>query len=315
MRIVIAGGTGFIGKALTHYFLKKNADVIIIGRDKRKIQSLFSSQVTSVNWNEFSEEGKDLLLTSDLVINLAGTNIASKRWNIKRKRDLIDSRVSTTKMLAEACAALGKNSPPLFNASALSIYGLQKNIDHLHPCKEDNPINYSEYPDFASEITKKWEKATEPAKREGVRVVNMRFALVLGKGGLLTKLYLPYQLGLGGIIGPGDQPFPWIALFDLLQAVDFLFHHSDIEGPVNFVAPECISQAQFAKAFAKTIHRPCFLRIPPSFLRTFLGEMADVLLLNGQCVYPQILLNNKFQFQYPDIKHALEAIFTVAHPG
>src|SRR5262249_41995882 len=158
--------------------------------------------------------------------------------------ELIESRVSTTKMIAEKCAKLAQNSPPLFNAGGLSIYGLHKHLDVTHAFTEKSPINFYAYADFASRINKEWEKATHIASKAGVRVVNMRFALVLDKqGGFLAKLYPAYRMGLGGIFGSGSQPFPWIALTDLISAIDFLYQHPNISGPVNFASPQCITQA------------------------------------------------------------------------
>lgn len=313
MRIIIAGGTGFIGQALVDYFFKKNHELIIIGRDKEKIKNLYQgkNRVYALSWDEFFEQKKDTILTSDLIINLAGANIAQKRWTKKRKHEIIASRVQTTKALAETCALFGSNSPPLFNASAVGIYGLQKPIagHPLIPFKESDPIDFEVATDFVSEITHAWEKATHIARDHHVRVVNMRFALVLDKKGLLAKLYPSYILGLGGPIGSGNQPFAFIALSDLVEAIEFLINKPEIKGPVNMVAPQSISQSEFAHTYAKVLHRPSFLWTPGFLLKLIFGKMAEELLINGQYAYPEVLLSNGFIFNYPTIESTLQHIY------
>jgi uncharacterized protein len=311
MKIVIAGGTGFLGQALTTHFLTHGHEITIIGRDRNKIKQIYGNQVTPFNWELLDREGKKLISLSNLIINLAGVNIAENRWTKKRKQEIIESRLLTTRRLAEICALFGKNSPPLFNASAVGIYGLQKPTPQglPPPYDEDTHIDFNKYHDFVSQIVKTWERATHLARAQGVRVVNMRFAMILDKKGLLAKLKPIFLSGLGGPIGSGNQPFPWIALPDVIAAIDFLYDHPTLSGPINFISPTSISQKQFAKAFARILHRPSFLRIPAFFLKIIFGEMGNALLLNGQCAYPKVLLSNDFNFSYTDIDKTLEQIF------
>lgn len=311
MRIIIAGGSGFIGQALVSHFVEKGHELIIIGRDKNRIKSIFANQLETIDWEDFDQSGKDIILGSDLIINLAGANIAEKRWTPKRKAEIIESRVLTTQKLVNYCMKLENHSPPLFNASAVGIYGLQKPISGKLPksLSEDDPIDFDHANDFVSQIVKAWEKATHPAIKSNVRVVNMRFSPVLAKKGLLAKLKPSYLLGLGGPIGSGEQPFPWIALADLINAIDFLISKPQIRGPVNFVSPECISQQEFARAFAHALHRPSIIKTPAFLVKGIFGEMAEELLLNGQCAYPKVLLENGFTFKYTDIRTTLDTIF------
>lgn len=313
MRIVIAGGTGFIGQSLAHHFLSQHHELVIIGRDKDKIFTVYkkNSLITPFTWDEFEEQKKDVVLTADLIINLTGANIAEKRWSTKRKQEILDSRVLPTRTLANSCAIFGKDSPPLFNASAVGLYGLQKPITSTlpKPFKESDNLNLKNHSDFISKVGHAWEEATYPARDQGVRVVNMRFALVLDKKGLLAKLYPLFKLGLGGPIGSGNQPFPFIALSDLIAAVEFLIQHPLIRGPVNFVAPQCIQQKQFATAFASVLKKPGIMPTPAFLLKMVYGEMAEELLLNGQCAYPEVLLANGFKFKYPTIDATLQHIF------
>lgn len=308
MKILIAGGTGFIGQALTKHFMAKRIDVIILGRSHKKTQDIYGAGVKTLTWDELTQSSQEVLTEVDLCINLAGANIADKRWIPKIKQEILDSRVKTTSLLAKYCAQLGPKSPPLFNASAVGIYGIDS-LPNAH--EEDQPVFSEKAPDFLSQVARAWEEATLIASQQGVRVVNMRFALVLGKGGLLNKLKLPYSLGLGGVLGSGNQPFSWIALVDLIAAIDFLISKSSIQGAVNFVSPECITQKQFAKAFAHALKRPCFLKMPASILQILLGkQMADELLLNGQCASPKILLTHGFVFKFPNIAEALAHILS-----
>lgn len=306
---MIAGGTGFIGKELTHHFLKKGDAVTILGRDHHKIKKIFGDRTDALTWNTLQHLGAKVLEQTDLVINLAGTGIAEKKWTQKRKIELHDSRILPTQLIAQYCAQLA-NPPVLFNASGVGIYGLQEPSTSLPLAfDEDTQLNFSNHADFIVQLAQQWEKATQIASVKGVRVVNMRFAVVLGKNGLLKKLQLPFSLGLGGPIGSGHQPFSWIAVDDLINAIDFLVTANEIKGPVNFVSPQCLTQYQFAQAFAKILHRTSFVRTPAFLIKLLLGEMGNDLLLNGQCAYPKQLLTHHFIFQYPTINEALQHIY------
>jgi uncharacterized protein (TIGR01777 family) len=318
MKIIIAGGTGFIGQALTHHFLARGDELIIVGRSGQKIKNLFKNKVHAVTWDEFKKRKQEFISASNLVINLAGANIAEKRWTEERKEEIINSRVQATRTLSQACAQFRAASPPLFNASAVGIYGLKSiptynttmNTTQLPPSfSEEDPIDFENPTDFVSKVARAWEMATESAKSKGVRVINLRFGLVLDKKGMLAKLKLPFLLGLGGPIGTGNQPFPWVTLRDLISAVDFLFAQKHISGPVNIVSPQCVPQKEFAKAFASVLNRPSLLTTPRFLVELLFGEMGKELLLSGQCAYPAVLLSNGFIFRYENIRHALKYIF------
>lgn len=309
MHIILAGGSGFIGQALVKYF-RDNAHFTVIGRSTKKIRAIFNSSVQAINWDQFAKNPQ-LIENADLIINLTGANIGEKRWSNQRKLDIINSRVDTTQLLASACAAQLSSSPPLFNASAVGVYGLQRPENQgLPPALDENThINFNEANNFLSEVGRKWEKATEPAVNAGVRVVKMRFAVVFDhSGGVLKTLTIPFKLFMGGKIGRGNQPFSWIILEDLLRAIDFLIHQPNIKGPVNFVAPQGITQAELAEALGKALHRPTLLTTPSFAVRLFFGQMGEELLLNGQHVKPSVLLSHGFEFKYPEINTALETI-------
>jgi uncharacterized protein (TIGR01777 family) len=314
MRIIIAGGTGFIGQALVEHFLNRDHQLVILGRNKQKITNLYQGRlhrISALTWDEFRQKPSQILSTSDLVINLAGENIGQKRWSTKRKRKIFDSRIQTTTLLAESCAELGKDSPALFSASALSVYGPQTPLVSSlpPPFRENELVDFEKFTNFLTQIARSWEKVTHIAQAKNVRVVNLRFAVVLDKKGLIAKLIPAFKLGLGGPIGSGHQPFPFISLADLIRAIDFLINNPKIHGPVNFVAPECITQSQFAKNLAKALHRPVIFKTPSFLLKSVFGEMGEELLLNGQCAYPEVLLSNGFQFDYPTLEAILYHIF------
>lgn len=302
MKFIIAGGTGFIGRALTHRWLAVGHQIIIVSRSKEKIKKLFGNQVTAIEWSELN---RPMLENANAIINLAGTGIGDKRWTDKRKKEILQSRVQPTKQLAELCASIGTKSPALFNANGVGIYGSHE-INSIFT--EETPLDTTQ--DFLATVGREWENALQPAVAAEVRVVKMRFGVVLAKhGGALPKMALPFYFFLGGPIGSGEQPFSWIALSDLSAAIEFLLPKSEFSGVVNLVAPEAITQKQFAKALASILKRPAWLPMPTMAVKLLFGEMGKELLLSGQNVYPKRLLEMGFNFQSPDIQTALFSIY------
>jgi len=313
MTYIVAGGTGFIGRYLIPRWLSQGKKILVIGRDAQKIHEVFSTRVESLPWKDVKTQGPEIFSKSDFLLNLAGSNIAQQRWTKNYKEDLLKSRVETTELLSEICASLGSQSPPFFSADGVGIYGLQENAPTLPPAlTEDSPIHFHEHSPFISEIGGRWEKATELAKNHGVPVVNFRLGMVLGKkGGPLQKMQLPFQLGLGGPVGSGDQPYSWIHIEDVARALDFMLSHlNHFLGAVNLVSPHCVSQRLFAKTFGEVLHRPAILPLPAFVTKILLGApMAEELLLHGQHVYPKRLLEGGFTFKYADLKEALKEIY------
>ncbi|MDF2867174.1 MAG: Epimerase family protein [Gammaproteobacteria bacterium] len=305
MKYIIAGGTGFIGQALVRHWLQKGYKITVVGRSKNKIQTLFNNQVNGLTWEQLLQQPATSIQEARAIINLAGENIGTKIWSTQRKRILIESRVHPTKTLAKLCAKLGKNSPPLLNASGVGIYGLQDKLTDGAVFTENTPIDDIGQ-SFLTKIGQKWEEALKPAKDAGVRTVAMRFGVVLSlHGGVLKQLLPLYKLGLGGRLGTGQQPFAWISLIDLCAAIDFIIQHTELVGAVNLVAPHAITQYQLAVALSQALNRPCLFKIPAGLLKFFLGEMADELLLHGQRVVPQKLLAAGFLFQNANLASAL----------
>jgi len=308
MKILIAGGTGFIGRYLTEKYLNENHDVTIVGRTLNKIINTFGNRITGMTWDDLQNAGSNALRDYNLIINLAGATIGEKHWTEKRKQEIIESRTKTTAIISQLCAKLADQSPPLFNASAVGIYGMQKPeakglpsaLDETTDLKCDNP------PDFITRICCLWEAETNVAKQNNVRVVNMRFGVVFAKkGGALLKLALPFYLFVGGKIGNGQQPFSWVSIVDLARAINFLVEHKDITGPVNIVSPNCVTQNELAKYMGKVLQRPSLMPMPGFVLELMYGQMATELILNGQRAIPKVLQKHNFQFEYPDVHSAL----------
>jgi len=306
MKICIAGGTGFIGQALTRHLLQTGHKITIIGRDKQRIQKIFDPSIQALSWQELESQGKQALMDTDVIVNLSGASIADKRWSASYKETIFSSRITATQLLASLCAELQttSQSPALLNASAVGVYPA---YNQLQDQSDNEEQAIREPKSFLQRVAVGWESACEPAVAANCRVVKMRFAPVLSKtGGLLAKMLLPYRLGLGATSGNGLQPFPWISLTDICQVIDWLINHPEISGAVTCVSPERINQKTFSHALAQSLHRPHFMRIPGSLLRLGLGEMADELLLTGADVNCNKLLESSFQFQHPTIKDFLK---------
>ena len=245
MHRIIAGATGLVGNKLVAHWLDQKHKITVIGRNKKKMFSQFDNRVQVVEWPDVTPE---LFADAEVVVNLAGAGIAEKRWSSARKKVIVDSRVETTKKLVSILEIMGENSPPLFNASAIGVYGLQpQGLSLPERLDENTVIDFNAAPDFLALVGREWEKATQPAKDRGVRVVNLRFAVVLAKeGGALPMLARPFYFYAGGEIGSGLQVVSWVALADLIRAIDFLLPRVDVSGPVNIVAPESVRQREFA---------------------------------------------------------------------
>lgn len=307
MRILIAGGTGFVGRHLIPALLNDQHALFILGRDKAKINSLFSNKVHSLSWSELNNHDSG---NFDAVINLSGQNIGAGRWTDSVKQSIKNSRVLTTQQLAVWCSQT-KNPPHLYNASAIGIYGLQPTAAELtKPLTENTMIAWNKPTDFLSEIGQQWEQAAKPALDANVPVTLMRFAVVLKHNeGALKKMLPAFKFGLGGTLGSGQQAFCWVYIEDLINAILFLLKHPEITDAVNICAPECVTQKQFAQTLGKVLQRPTLITTPAWLLKMLFGQMAEELLLSGQHVYPEKLLASGFEFRYPTLESALRHDF------
>ncbi|KTC81664.1 TIGR01777 family oxidoreductase [Legionella brunensis] len=306
MKLLIAGASGFVGSELVKALLPQH-EITVLGRSQHKLQHHFSANVTQTTWDTLSNLDASHY---NAVINLSGHNIAASRWNDKIKQLLITSRVNTTTDLIHW--AIKQNAKPHFYcANAVGIYGLQKNGDPKI-LDEDTPIDFEHPKDFLSEIGIKWQRALEPALEHGMKVTITRFGVVLKKeNGMLKKLAPSFNLGLGSIVGDGEQVISWVHIDDVVGAYTFLLKHPGLTGVFNVTSPNPVSQAEFAKILAKTMHRPLWLKTPAFVIRTLFGEMGECLLLQGQRVIGKKLPQAGYQFHFPELAQALEKEFLI----
>lgn len=298
MKILIAGASGFIGRELT-LALSEMHQITVLGRDLNRLDRCFAKNIDKVSWDSLSDEDANRY---DLVINLSGANIGARRWSDAFKKELIESRTLTNKHLIQWISQT-KATPRFFCANAIGIYGAEEKSEHSFV--ETDPVKI-EPTDFLKQIGLAWEESLNPAVEKGIPVTTLRFGVVLKRGeGMLNKLELPFRLGLGSVLGHGDQAMSWIHYQDLIQAVKFLLEHPDETGPINLCAPFPLTQKEFAKCFAQVLNRPLLLKTPAWFVKSLFGEMGEYLLLRGQKVIPQRLTAMGFTFTYPDMKTAL----------
>jgi uncharacterized protein (TIGR01777 family) len=297
MKIVITGGSGFVGTHLADYLLKAGHHVIALGRStgQHRIhhQSYNYVAADTTRPGDWQNEFED----ADAIVNLAGTTIF-KRWTADYKKQIHESRILTTRNVVE-CLPRGK-SIILCSASGAGYYGSRGD----DPLTEDQKAG----DDFLAGVSVDWEKEALQAADEHLRVVVMRFGVVLGKGGgALAKMIPAFKLFAGGSMGSGKQWFPWIHLTDLMAAVQFILDNDQVNGPVNFCAPNQIRYRDLAKTLAEALKRPAVMPAPAFLIRLVMGEVADVFLASQRTV-PQKLLSHGFSFQYPHINDAIRAV-------
>lgn len=303
MRIVVTGGTGFIGRPLCERLVGLGHTVTVLTRDPSSARTRLDPRMSVVGWQGFRGPTDELMTTlgeGDVVINLAGAQIAAGRWNAEVKNLLRKSREGTTSALVAALTKLQTRPVLLISASAIGYYGPRQ--DEL--LTEDEPSGSG----FLASLCREWESAARAAERLGVRVVLPRIGVVLGKdGGALAKMLPAFRLGLGGPLGSGTQWMSWIHLDDLVELLLFLLNQA-VGGPVNATAPHPVTNREFTRALGRALGRPAWLWVPAPVLRLLLGEMAEELLLTGQRVLPHRAEAMGFRFRYPTLPEALRAI-------
>lgn len=319
MRIVIAGGTGFLGSPLAEVYAEEGHDVRVLTRglppgESRHDPGTGVPGVTRVGWNPDSlppgtggfASGQlppwaAALDGADAVVNLAGESIAGPRWTPQRKALLRDSRIVSTRALAAALTAIPTPPRVFVSGSGVGFYGPGGD----EPKTEDSPAGS----DFLANLCVDWEQEARRAEPSGVRVALLRTGLVLEQsGGALAKMLPPFRMFAGGPMGSGRQYMSWIHRLDWLEMVRWIVDTPEASGPINATAPHPVTNREFARALGRALHRPALLPVPKLALKLMLGEMAETL-VTGQRAIPAKAKALKFHFRYPEIDQAFRGIF------
>lgn len=296
LSILVTGATGFIGSALVRQLIGAGHVVTVLTRDPLRAAFHFEGKVRAIRCCE--ELHPDSVI--DVVMHLAGAPVIGSPWTFKRQQVLRDSRLRTARSLLNWINRASHRPAVWIQASAIGFYGPRRPEEVL---TEDSTPGTG----FMAELCKAIELQSLEAASMGLRVVNLRFGLVLGRGGALTALALPFRLGLGGRMGSGHQVWSWIHLKDLLRAIELAIHDEMLQGPVDVTAPSPLPEFEFAQLLGKTLHRPVWFHVPERLLKLLLGEMADVFIA-GQRVLPRKLIDRGFRFEFPEAGPALQEL-------
>ena len=303
MHFFITGGTGFVGKHLISWLLQQGHAVEALARSESSLKRLPQgcSAVTGDplrpgDWQERAGQ-------ADAVINLVGRSIMT-RWNAVTKKEILESRVQSTRMAVQALAGdLGKGKV-LINANAVGYYPLDSKAEYA----EDGPRGTG----FLADVAQAWQEEAEKAREFGVRVVIARFGTVLGPdGGAMAQLLPIFRKGLGGRLGGGEQWFPWIHVLDLCRALEFMALHGELDGPVNCCAPQAATNTYFTRALGGLLRRPTIFPVPAFAIKLAMGEVAQVV-LRGAKIVPKALTDAGFTFQFGLLEGALKDIIKQA---
>lgn len=295
MKILISGASGLVGTHLIPTLLAKGNQVYKLVRHAPR-------GMDEIEWD--AEKGftdEEQLENFDAVIHLAGDNVASENWSEEKKRKIRDSRVVGTRVLVDALKR--RINPPkhFVSASAIGFYGSRE----AEIVNEESAVGKG----FLPEICQEWENEALKAANFGARVVMLRIGVVLAKdGGALAKMLTPFKFGVGGIVGSGKQYMSWIALDDLIKIIHFVLENVEINGAINAVAPDAVTNEEFTRTLGKVLGRPTFLPIPEFAIKLLFGEMGETLLLEGTRVYPQKLLDAKFDFDFTNLETAMRHV-------
>lgn len=292
-RILITGGTGFIGQVLCRELHQRGHDLAVFSRQRPESVKASCGRVEAIADLEQLRSRPGF----DAVINLAGEGIADKRWSEARKQALRDSRIGVTETLVDMMASWEKPPEVLVSGSAVGFYGDQ---GAATVTEETNP-----HDEFTHRLCRDWEAAARPISERGVRVCFSRTGVVAGPGGgFLERMLLPFKLGLGGRLGSGEQYMPWVHRDDVVGALIWMMDTPEASGAYNVVSPNPVTNAEFTRTLGRVLHRPTLFPAPAPVLKVALGEMAR-LLLTGQKALPARLNDSAFEFRFPELEGAL----------
>ncbi len=297
MKILMTGATGFIGQTLCKVLAAEGHEFHVLSR---RPESVRLPSAKAFRWNPEAETPPaEAWEGVEAVIHLAGEPVAAKRWTEEQKRRIRDSRVLGTRNLVKGMQQATTPPKVLVSSSAVGFYGN----------RGDEKVDERSAPGtgFFPDICTAWEHEAEQARAFGTRVVLVRIGVVLGDGGMLEKILLPFKMGVGGRLGSGDQWFPWIHIDDIVGILRHSLYCEQLNGPINGVAPNSATNAEFTEALGKALHRPTIFPVPEFALRIAMGEMANAA-LDSQRVLATVALESGYQFRYPQLQSALNAL-------
>jgi uncharacterized protein (TIGR01777 family) len=298
-RLLITGGSGFIGSQLIPVLIAQGYEVLVLTRNPEKTAKHFNHSVFTVQQLDKLDKSERF----DVVINLAGQGITDKRWSPGIKEQLRDSRIATTRKLIHFLQSVEEKPDIFISGSAIGFYGNQNEKIVDEQVAGDNS--------FSSTLCYDWEHEAQQAEALGIRTCYLRTGIVLGKnGGALAKMLPAFKMGLGGAMGDGRQWMSWIHINDLIGIILYLINHKDISGAVNGTSPNPVTNNIFSSTLARVLKRPAILPMPAFVLKLMLGEMAEELLLSGQRVLPDKIIRAGYEFQYAELEEALCEVLT-----
>ena len=296
MKVVIAGGSGFIGTKLAKSMKEKGHEVIILTRSKEKH---LDGHYEYVEWLNEGAAPEVSLHNAQIFINLAGVSLNDGRWTAKQKNLIYESRMNATNELYRIISKLNPKPLIFINASAVGIYPASTSKVYVEKSKDVAG-------GFLGKTVKDWEECAGQISEFGIRTLFMRFGVVLGEQGTaLSLMTLPYRFGIGGTIGSGKQWLSWVHIEDVIRSIEFVIDNGQLEGPINVTAPHPVQMKQFGQKIGTFLSKPHWLKVPSFALKVLLGEKSQ-LVLEGQHVLPEKLLQAGFKFQYPSVDDALK---------
>jgi uncharacterized protein len=302
-QILLTGSSGLIGTSLVRTLRQKRISIISLHRRPLPGTGLHNAGFQGL-WDPYAGTPTTLprnVQGTTAAVHLSGANLAGRRWNSSYKQEILESRVKPTHAIATLLAGLRPKPAVLVCASAIGIYG----------SRGDQLLTESSLPGsgFLPEVCLAWEQATKPASKAGIRVVHLRFGVVLSPdGGALVQMLPIFRAGLGGRLSSGRQWVSWVALPDVIRAIEFALETENLTGAVNVVAPNPVTNLEFTHSLGRALHRPTLLRVPAFALRLAFGEMAEATILQSERVLPARLSASGFKFEYPELDAALCAM-------
>ncbi len=298
MKVAIAGGTGMVGRRLSKLLLEEGHEVIILTRGEQQVKN----NIHYVQWLNDDSTPELFMENTDAFVNLAGVSLNEGRWTDEQKQKILSSRIESTDEVIRILQNLMDKPKVLINASAVGIYPVSEKAVYT----EQAPEKAS---DFLGNVVVQWEERAMQAQQLGIRTCLTRFGVILEKGeGALPMMVLPYKLGVGGTIGSGRQWLSWIHVEDVARAILFAIENDTLSGPINFTTPNVKRMKQFGQSISHALKRPHWFPVPSIALKIALGEKS-MLVLEGQHVLPEKLLNANFEFKFISVEDAIRDLY------